>query len=85
MCQNDADLVSVDAVIGFLLNDPNAQTETNYFATQINMMYKKGSSPVNPEAILQQDEISDNKPSKAAIIAKTRFHKKKKKNFCRKQ
>ena len=37
---------------------------------QINVMSKKGSSPVNPEAILQQDEISDNKPSKAAIIAK---------------
>ncbi len=34
------------------------------------MMYKKGSGLVNPETILQQDEISGNKLSKAAIIAK---------------
>ena len=45
------------------------------------MMYKKGSSPVNPEAILQQDEISDNKPSKAAIIAKANTISQKKQLF----
>ncbi len=34
------------------------------------MMYKKGSGQVNAETILQQDEISANKLSNAAINAK---------------
>ncbi len=67
MCQNDANLVSADAVIGFLLNDSNAQTKTNFFANQIR--YKKGSGLVNAETILQQDEISANKLSNAAMNA----------------
>ena len=35
MCKNDANLVSADAVIGFLLNDSNAESGTNSFANQI--------------------------------------------------
>ena len=83
ICQKDANLVTADAALDFLLNDLNQQSETNSFAAKIKQAIELRISErrneevvwllkflVNPDNLNNDDIISRRKPSKQSLISR---------------